>query len=106
MSGTPRVWLDHFVVAIDDLDRGIEAFESLTGVRPVFGGEHPALGTHNALVSLGGEQYLEILAPRPGAEVSPLFGEAGRFPTLTPYLWAVATDAADPKTVPSTKGVL
>jgi hypothetical protein len=86
------VWLDHFVVAIDDLDTGISAFEDSTGVRPVYGGEHPTLGTHNALVSLGGKQYLEILAPRPDASLHPMVQEVGEHQTLTPILWALATD--------------
>ncbi|HJO02568.1 MAG TPA: VOC family protein [Acidobacteriota bacterium] len=88
----PGVWLDHFVVAIDDLETGIEAFEALSGVRPVYGGEHPALGTHNALVSLGRDHYLEIVAPRPGAQLDPMFGAASAHSTLTPILWALATD--------------
>jgi len=86
------VWLDHFVVAIDDLDAGVAAFEGLTGVRPMRGGDHPSLGTHNALVSLGGEQYLEILAPRPGATLHEMVREVGEHETLTPILWALATD--------------
>jgi hypothetical protein len=72
----PGVWLDHFVVAIDHLGSGIDAFEALSGVRPVYGGEHPALGTHNALVSLGRDHYLEILAPRPGVQLNPMFRAA------------------------------
>jgi len=87
----PRVWLDHFVVAIDDLDVGRSEFEALTGVGAVYGGEHPTLGTHNALVSLGPDRYLEILSPRPGDAVHPMFGEAGGHSSLTPILWALAT---------------
>lgn len=87
-----RVWLDHFVVAIDDLDAGISAFEALTGVRPVYGGEHPNLGTHNALVSLGPDRYLEIVARRPGASLGPLFRDASGCVTLTPILLALATN--------------
>ena len=88
----PAVWLDHFVVAIDDLDVGISAFEGLTGVRPAYGGAHPNLGTHNALVSLGRDRYLEILAPRPDAELHPMVQEVGEHKTLTPIFWALATD--------------
>ena len=92
---TGLAWLDHFVVAIDDLEKGIASFEEATSVRPAFGGEHPALGTHNALVSLGTDRYFEILAPRPGATLSPLFGDAGDHDTLTPIKWAVATADID-----------
>jgi hypothetical protein len=88
----PRVWLDHFLVAIDDLDTGVADFEAATGVRPAFGGEHPTLGTHNALVSLGAPAYLEILAPRPGATLASMVEGVSRHGTLTPYLWALATD--------------
>jgi hypothetical protein len=88
----PRVWLDHFVVAINDLDAGTSMFETLTGVHPVHGGAHPSLGTHNALVSLGSGLYLEILAPRPGALLDPLVQGVRQCDTLRPILWAVATD--------------
>jgi len=88
----PAVWLDHFVVAIRNLDAGIDAFEALAGVTPVYGGEHPGLGTHNALASLGRDRYLEILAPRPGATLDPFISGASECATLTPILWAFATD--------------
>ena len=54
----PAAQVDHILLGIDDLDRGMEQFEKLTGVRPVYGGKHPR-GTHNALVSLGNGTYLE-----------------------------------------------
>ena len=88
----PTTWLDHFVIGIHDLEVGIRAFEELTGVRAAYGGEHPALGTHNALVSLGPREYLEILAPRPGARVSSGFAQAVGRETLTPILMALASE--------------
>jgi hypothetical protein len=62
-SPASDVALDHIILGIDRLDRGIEEFARLTGVDPQRGGEHPGRGTGNALVGLGGGAYLEILAP-------------------------------------------
>ena len=57
--------LDHLILGVRDLDRGIDELENLTGVRASRGGRHQGLGTHNALISLGIRTYLEILAPDP-----------------------------------------
>jgi hypothetical protein len=94
VTAQQSVTIDHLILGIDDLERGIAEFESKTGVRPVFGGAHPDRGTHNALASLGDGVYVEILAPNP-ADVKPGNPTEGldflrKMTTLTPIGWALA----------------
>jgi hypothetical protein len=57
--------IDHIVYAFPNLEDGIVAIEKLTGVTPVLGGQHLNNGTHNALMALGPNCYLELIAPDP-----------------------------------------
>jgi hypothetical protein len=87
--------MDHLVYGVPELGEGIAAVERNTGIRAHFGGQHPGRGTHNALLSLGDRQYLEIIALDPEqSETSHFF--ARELATLSqPRLiaWAVAVDS-------------
>lgn len=64
--------LDHMLLGVNDLDRGIAWVESRSGVRAAIGGVHPGRGTRNALLSFGHKSYLEISLPIPRRPQSPI----------------------------------
>jgi hypothetical protein len=53
--------LDHVVLVVPDLEVAAAALQQRLGLRASPGGRHPALGTENALVAVGGA-YLELVA--------------------------------------------
>lgn len=62
-----RANLDHIVVTSPALAAGAEYVHRALGAMPEGGGEHPRMGTHNRLLSLGAQAYLEVIAIDPGA---------------------------------------
>ncbi|WP_136636147.1 VOC family protein [Pseudooceanicola onchidii] len=59
--------LDHIVVAAPSLAEGVAHVRDLTGLDMPKGGEHPHMGTHNHLLRLGSDTFLEVIAVNPDA---------------------------------------
>lgn len=60
---------DHVAIAARSLDEGAAWLAERLGVAPEPGGKHPMMGTHNLLLSLGPDEYLELIAVDPDAPV-------------------------------------
>lgn len=58
---------DHIAFSADTLAEGVETLETALGLPTVQGGKHALMGTHNRLMSLGGNEYLEVIAIDPDA---------------------------------------
>lgn len=91
----PASSIDHIVVVAPDLDAGARLVEHAIGIRPLPGGAHEAMGTHNMLLGMGPE-YLEVIAVDPGARETPgarWFGLDRRGADFDPVLasWVVRT---------------
>lgn len=63
----------------------------LTGVKPGIGGSHPGLGTHNALLGLGHNIYLEIIAPDPNQSVDRVWMDLDQLEHPKLFRWAATT---------------
>lgn len=62
----PRI--DHLVIGARDLQQGVAYIKDVLGVEMPYGGVHTQMGTHNHLMRLGEEVFLEILAINPQAD--------------------------------------
>ena len=95
-TATPQpktIRIDHVIVGVADLQSGMIEMERRTGVRPVVGGVHPGRGTRNALMSLGDDTYLEILALDPTQAVdNKEVSELRALKRPTPIGWAISAD--------------
>ncbi len=61
--------LDHLVVAAETLQQGVDYIRSTLAVEIPEGGFHKTMGTHNRLMQLGNNAYLEVIAIDPQATV-------------------------------------
>jgi hypothetical protein len=97
-SAMSRLWIDHVIYAVDDLDAAGAALFDREGLASVPGGRHAGWGTENRIVPLG-ESYLELIAvvdvdEAEGSE----FGRAVRRALTEDHPlvgWVVATDDID-----------
>jgi len=60
--------LDHIVVAANNLQQGVDYVRKSLGVEIPVGGFHQTMGTHNHVMQLGNDAYLEVIAIDPEAE--------------------------------------
>ncbi|MDS1140693.1 VOC family protein [Pusillimonas sp. SM2304] len=60
--------IDHIVITAASLADGSEYIFRTLGVALEAGGEHPRMGTHNLLLRLGSDVYLEVIAVNHEAE--------------------------------------
>jgi Glyoxalase-like domain len=95
----PNLWagetvpadLDHILLGVSDLERGIAWVEQRTGVRAAVGGVHPGRGTRNALFALGPRHYLEIIAPDPKQPGIGMYDRLSAMNEPRLFDWAVHT---------------
>ena len=93
--------LDHLVIGATTLQQGVDYVREVMGIDMPFGGIHHSMGTHNHLVRLGGEVFLEIIAINPegkppacprwyGLDDPLVRQQIAREPTL--LTWVINTD--------------
>jgi Glyoxalase-like domain len=93
-----RLWIDHVIYAVEDVDTAAAAIAEREGLGSVRGGRHEGWGTANRIVPLG-ESYLELVAVvDPEEAESSDFGRAilrGLADDRPLVGWVVATDDVD-----------
>ncbi|MFZ1387757.1 MAG: VOC family protein [Thiolinea sp.] len=57
--------LDHLTITTPSLELGKQFIQEKLGVIPQIGGEHVLMGTHNLLLKLADDLFLEVIAPNP-----------------------------------------
>lgn len=91
-------WLDHLVMSCAALPEGEAHLAQQHGLSVAGGGQHAAMSTHNRLMSLGPQEYFELIATDPSAPPPPRkrWFALDRFsgpPRLTN--WVIACDNLD-----------
>lgn len=84
--------IDHIILGCKEIEEGIQFIYQKTSVMPQKGGRHPQWGTLNALLSLGQNSYLEVMAPIPGQATKYPFDSLPDFSTPKWLAWAARTE--------------
>lgn len=100
--------LDHLVIATETLAEGTAFLEEALGVELAPGGQHHFMGTHNRVLSLGPDIYLELIAidpDLPAPDRARWFGldDFRGAPRLVSWVWS-ATDMGQAAQMPGTYG--
>lgn len=85
---------DHLLWGAAELDSAIAALAEQTAVRATPGGQHPDLGTHNAVAALGRKRFLEVIAPDPGLRAGALARQLSDLKRPALIMWAARTASA------------
>ena len=62
---------DHIAITAETRESGCSEFQATTGIELPLGGEHPLMGTHNCVTSLGDDTFLELITIDPDAPKPP-----------------------------------
>ncbi|MCV6574213.1 MAG: VOC family protein [Cohaesibacter sp.] len=68
MTNKTELKLDHITVVARSLEEGASHIKALLDIDMPMGGSHPLMGTHNRLLSLGPDCFLELIAVDPFAK--------------------------------------
>ncbi len=71
MNNTNSLKLDHITVVARSLEEGCAYINNALGIDMPEGGKHPRMGTHNKLMPLGPDMFLELITIDPDAVAPP-----------------------------------
>jgi hypothetical protein len=61
--------LDHIVIAAESLQQGVDYLQRKLGVEIPPGGKHQNMATHNHVMQLGNDAYIEVIAIDPAGQI-------------------------------------